>query len=235
MSACSTTWPFSSPYGSRTRVPGSRGRHPEPLDERAVLSVRRAGVEPAQQSRAGYSRLGSPVPSRHKLSVFPAGVEPAPRPSEGRMPPLHFGNVVTSGPPGNRTPISAMPRRRLPLGRAARVVRPGGRGVNDGARTHLHRLHRPAAHCVAFIHHRGPEGPESPRQDLNLRSPAPEAGALVPYATRGLVQLGSRGSNPDFLVNSQARYRYNTPQFRAPSGSRTRTPCVGSRKAAATS
>ena len=115
------------------------------------------------------------------------------------------------------------------------ICGPEGRRVNDGARTHLHRLHRPAAHCVAFIHHRGPEGPESPRQDLNLRSPAPEAGALVPYATRGLVQLGSRGSNPDFLVNSQARYRYNTPQFRAPSGSRTRTPCVGSRKAAATS
>ena len=151
--------------------------------------MRRAGVEPAQQSRAGYSRLGSPVPSRHKLSVFPAGVEPAPRPSEGRMPPLHLGNMPASGPPGNRTPISALPRRRPPLGRAAR-------GVNDGARTHLHRLHRPAAHCVAFIHHRGPEGPESPRQDLNLRSPAPEAGALVPYATRRCFSWGAGGRTP---------------------------------------
>ena len=25
-------------------------------------------------------------------------------------------------------------------------------------------------------------------------------------------ELGSRDSNPDFLVNSQARYLYNTPQ-----------------------
>ncbi len=128
VSACSTTWPISSPCGSRTRVAGLRGRNPGPLEERAVLSVRRAGVEPAQQSRAGYSRLGSPVPSRHMLSVFPAGVEPAPQPSEGRMPPLHLGNISASGPPGNRTPISAMPRRRLPLGRAARVTARGAEG-----------------------------------------------------------------------------------------------------------
>ena len=81
------------------------------------------------------------------------------------MPPLHLGNMPASGPPGNRTPISALPRRRPPLGRAARVDGPEGRRVNDGVCTHLHRLHRPAAHCVAFIHRQGPR-----------RAAVPEAG-----------------------------------------------------------
>ena len=40
----------SSPYGNRTRITRMRVSYPEPLEERAVLSVRRAGVEPAQQS-----------------------------------------------------------------------------------------------------------------------------------------------------------------------------------------
>ena len=72
-----------------------------------------------------------------------------------------------------------------------------------------------------------------------------------------IVELGSRDSNPDFLGNNQARYLYNTPQIsrdgrirtdallvpnqadyaklshipisRAPSGTRTRTPCMASR------
>ena len=33
----------------------------------AARRVRRAGVEPAQRSRVGYSHLGSPMPSRRKL------------------------------------------------------------------------------------------------------------------------------------------------------------------------
>jgi hypothetical protein len=43
---------------------------------RTGRSVHRAGVEPAQRSRAGYSRLGSPVPSRCITSVARVGVEP---------------------------------------------------------------------------------------------------------------------------------------------------------------
>src|SRR5579859_1511039 len=76
---------------------------------------------------------------------------------------------------------------------------------------------------------------------LSPRGRIRTCGLLLPKQARlsptplGDIQLGSRGSNPDFLVNSQARYRYNTPQFRAPGGSRTRTPCLGSRQAAATS
>ena len=37
----------SSPCGNRTRLASVRGWHPKPIDERAMLSVRRAGVEPA--------------------------------------------------------------------------------------------------------------------------------------------------------------------------------------------
>ena len=36
----------SSPYGNRTRVARMRVSHPEPLDERAMLSVGREGIEP---------------------------------------------------------------------------------------------------------------------------------------------------------------------------------------------
>ena len=46
------------------------------LSYKAVRAVCRAGVEPAQQSRVGYSHLGSPMPSRHVLSVPWMGFEP---------------------------------------------------------------------------------------------------------------------------------------------------------------
>lgn len=58
---------FSSPYGSRTRITRLRVSYPAPLEERAMLSVRRDGVEPPQRLRVGYSHLGSPMPSRRML------------------------------------------------------------------------------------------------------------------------------------------------------------------------
>ena len=64
--------------------PSSAGCKPTifPLDDTPVprtkghRAVCRAGVEPAQQSRVGYSHLGSPVPGRHVLSVPWMGFEP---------------------------------------------------------------------------------------------------------------------------------------------------------------
>ena len=48
----------SSPCGNRTRLSGLRGRDPIPIDERAMLSVRRAGVEPAQPEAADLQSVG---------------------------------------------------------------------------------------------------------------------------------------------------------------------------------
>ena len=48
----------SSPYGNRTRITRMRVSYPEPLEERAVLSVRRAGVEPAQPAACGLQPRG---------------------------------------------------------------------------------------------------------------------------------------------------------------------------------
>jgi hypothetical protein len=64
VSACSTTWPSQQPVG--VSIPSGRFENPatSPEVQRAV-SACRAGVEPAQRLRAGYSRLGSPMPSRH--------------------------------------------------------------------------------------------------------------------------------------------------------------------------
>jgi hypothetical protein len=171
VSACSTTWPMlpaarpaSSPYGNRTRVPGLRGRNPEPLEERAVDQC--VGQESNLHSNRGRvtAAWARRCPADTRLSVFPAGVEPAPRPSEGRMPPLHLGNVLASGPPGSRTPISALPRRRLPLGRAARVAGPEA----EGERPELHRL-APASQAGRAL--RCVHPPSGPR-----RAAVPEAG-----------------------------------------------------------
>jgi hypothetical protein len=195
VSACSTTWPISSPYGDRTRVAGLRGRNPEPLDERA-MSVRRAGVEPAQQSRAGYSRLGSPVPSRHKLSVFPAGVEPAPRPSEGRMPPLHLGNVLNQWTAGESHPDFRHAAAASSSWTSSPCYRPGGRRVNDGACTHLHRLHRPAAHYIAFIHQEGPRRASVPEAGFEPASSCSRSRRDSPLRHSEIIQAGEQGIEP---------------------------------------
>ena len=64
---------ISSPYGTRTRIAGSRIQHPEPLEERAVSSASGSdqsasmpiGARTCTASRrVGYSHVGSPVPSR---------------------------------------------------------------------------------------------------------------------------------------------------------------------------
>jgi hypothetical protein len=77
----------SSPYGIRTRVAGLRGRHPDPLEERAVLSLVSCQLSVVSapgrsrtanaRRRVGYGHLGPPVPSRRMmLSVARVGVEP---------------------------------------------------------------------------------------------------------------------------------------------------------------
>ena len=160
-----------------------------------MSSVRRAGVEPAQQSRAGYSRLGSPMPSRHRVVSIPG---------RSRTCPATFGGSHAAATPrehfcqwtaGESHPDFRPAEATSSSWTSSPYAGPEGRRVNDGARTHLHRLHRPAAHCVAFIHHQGPERPESPRQDSNLRPPAPEAGAIVRYATRR-YSAGEQGFEP---------------------------------------
>ena len=70
---------FSGPCGNRTRLSSLRGWRPEPIDERAMLSVRRAGVEPAQPRRlAALQPVGlADAQPTHVLQVAQAGVEPA--------------------------------------------------------------------------------------------------------------------------------------------------------------
>ena len=61
---------------------------------------------------------------------------------------------------------------------------------------------------------KGPEGPQSPRQDLNLRSPAPEAGALarLRYSKNSLFQSPRQDSNlrsPAPKAGALASLRYS--------------------------
>jgi hypothetical protein len=65
--------------------------------------VRRAGVEPAQRMRVGYSHLGSPVPSRHVLSVPWMGFEPM-------LSTVRAWRPLRAGPPGH---VRQWPRGEL--------------------------------------------------------------------------------------------------------------------------
>jgi hypothetical protein len=72
VSACSTTWPISSPYGNRTHPSSLRGWRP--------FADRRTGRQCVGQelnlhsvTRVGYSHLGSPMPSRRMLSSSTGG------------------------------------------------------------------------------------------------------------------------------------------------------------------
>ena len=64
----------NGPGGSRTRSVPLKRRMLCQLSFKAS-SVCRAGVEPAQHTRVGYSHLGSPVPSRH-MWIAPASQRP---------------------------------------------------------------------------------------------------------------------------------------------------------------
>ena len=66
----------SGPAGSRTLNLDFKRVLLCQLSYKAIAPVCRAGVEPAQRMRVGYSHLGSPVPSRHMLSVPWMGFEP---------------------------------------------------------------------------------------------------------------------------------------------------------------
>ena len=63
-----------------------RGQHPEPLEERAEIRVRRAGVEPALHEAGGLQPLGhANAQPTHNDRVTRVGVEPTDH--EGRAPP----------------------------------------------------------------------------------------------------------------------------------------------------
>src|SRR5947209_6828338 len=57
--------PVSGPGGGRTHIPLFKRQVLRRLSYKAVRAVCRAGVEPAQRLRVGYSHLGSPVLGRH--------------------------------------------------------------------------------------------------------------------------------------------------------------------------
>lgn len=54
----------SSPYGNRTRITRMRVSYPEPLEERAVLSVTRTGIEPA------LARLKASLQNHHRTAPW---------------------------------------------------------------------------------------------------------------------------------------------------------------------
>ena len=84
----------SGPAGSRTLNLDFKRVLLCQLSYKAVRAVCRAGVEPAQRMRVGYSHLGSPVPGRHVLSVPWMGFEPMLFTLRERRP-------LRAGPPGH--------------------------------------------------------------------------------------------------------------------------------------
>ena len=86
--------PTSGPAGSRTLNLDFKRVLLCQLSYKAMLAVCRAGVEPAQRLRAGYSHLGSPVPSRHVLSVPWMGFEPM-------LSTVRAWRPLRAGPPGH--------------------------------------------------------------------------------------------------------------------------------------
>ena len=117
----------SGRQGSRTLISVGRTalaeRPGQPYPAALPTEVDPAGVEPALPARqAGV------VPLDHRpIAVRGVGIEPTLSGSQGRRI-TAFLPPVSSGPPGNRTPISALRRRRLPVGRAAQER--SGRGSN---------------------------------------------------------------------------------------------------------
>ena len=116
---------------------------------------------------SGRGGIRTPMPRRaHWL---------APRPGQavsGSLPsPKH-----RSGPPGNRTPISGLQDRRLPVGPAARssVSRPGRTRTCD----------RPVCKTGAFAAGRRDDLRESPRWDSNPQAPPPQDGGFADLPTR---------------------------------------------------
>ena len=115
-----------------------------------------AGIEPALSARQADVL---PLDDRPRFSQGSGGRTHAlrlPRPADYRFP-----TPCTSGPPGNRTPISALRRRRLPVGRAA--PQRSGRGSNPVFRAYQGGV-RPQ-HFQTF---------ELRRPDLNRRRTAYE-------------------------------------------------------------
>jgi hypothetical protein len=133
--------------GSRTltalRPHGLADRPGNPYPAAFRRSVDPAGVEPALPARqAGV------VPLDHRpVSVRGVGVEPTlSRSQGGRI--TAFLPPESNGPPGNRTPISALRRRRLPVRPAAQIQR-SGRGSNPVF--HAYQGGVPPQHFQTFV------------------------------------------------------------------------------------
>ncbi len=119
------SWPLD--HGTISQHPDQESNPESPRSKRGVMSVSPSGQRrKARESNpplreeitlAGWP--GQPISGCLPYRVDPLGIEPRSPPRQGGVFPLDHGPVV-SGPPGNRTPISALRRRRLPVGRAAR-------------------------------------------------------------------------------------------------------------------
>ncbi len=112
----------SSLQGSRTPLPGLRSRRHHRTPSRPFVSVRRAGVEPAQRSRAGYSRLGSPVPGRRIFLRNAGGVARA-----------MLSRPVTGPRAGERLRGRESMPPRTPVARAGVEPAIGHRGLSPAA------------------------------------------------------------------------------------------------------
>jgi hypothetical protein len=161
------------PTRTRTRNTSLGSRH----DLRFTIGTGsgRQGIRTLTPLRAHSlaPRPGQPYPATFRLAVDPPGVEPGPPPCHSGALPLGNEPVASiSGLPGNRTPISCLQGRCLPVGPAARrfawiifrlssVRRHSPRSARDSNPDHL-----PTTEACR-LNTCGPE--ESSRQDSNLR------------------------------------------------------------------
>ena len=160
----------------------------QPVSGYPPYRVDPAGVEPALPARqAGVV----PLDHRPMQPVRGVGVEPTLSGSQGRRI-TAFLPPVSCGPPENRTPISALRRRRLPVGRAApqrsgRESNPVFRAYQGGVRPQhfqTSQLRRPDSNRRGTAYEtvlgtRLQSTPQYPRQDSNLRSPPSQGGAVA--------------------------------------------------------
>ena len=224
MSTNCTTWSCSSgPCGNRTRLSGLRGRRPVPIDERAMLSVRRAGVEPAQpEGWLGYSHLGSPMPSRRMFSSGAGGsrTRTSPRFELGRFADLRTAPCFSKAPSTGFEPaISCV------TGRRALQAAPRGRFVSNGSGgTRTHSIPGqpfgsvPEPRWSANL----PTGP-CPGQESNLQPPGFKPSRSSDWRTWA-SQWSRMESNHRFLGVGQVSWPldYGTVHSSRVTGNRTR-------------
>ncbi len=96
--------------------------------------------------------------------------------------------------------------------------RPAGRRVNDGARTHLHRLHRPAAHCVAFIHHKGPRRASVPEAGFEPAVSCSRSRRDCPLRHSEIFSWGAGGRTPTSWLTARLATVTTHPSSEHPAG-----------------